>query len=49
MLDMVIAFDTTGSMSAYINAVKNHVKELVPRNIFRITLLKTSLKEKIGY
>lgn len=31
MLDMVIAFDTTGSMSAYINAVKNHVKELVPK------------------
>lgn len=27
MLDMVIAFDTTGSMSAYINAVKTHVKE----------------------
>lgn len=22
---------TTGSMSAYINAVKNHVKELVPK------------------
>ena len=31
MLDMVIAFDTTGSMSAYINAVKAHVKELVPK------------------
>jgi hypothetical protein len=31
MLDMVIAFDTTGSMSAYINAVKTHVKELVPK------------------
>lgn len=30
-LDMVIAFDTTGSMSAYINAVKTHVKELVPK------------------
>lgn len=31
ILDMVIAFDTTGSMSAYINAVKTHVKELVPK------------------
>lgn len=31
MLDMVIAFDTTGSMSAYIYAVKTHVKELVPK------------------
>ena len=31
MLDMVIAFDTTGSMSAYIKAVKTHVKELVPK------------------
>lgn len=30
-LDMVIAFDTTGSMSSYINAVKKHVKELVPK------------------
>lgn len=30
MLDMVIAFDTTG-LSAYINAVKTHVKELVPK------------------
>lgn len=28
--DMVIAFDTTGSMSSYIAAVKTHVKELVP-------------------
>lgn len=31
MLDMVIAFDTTGSMSTYINAVKTHVKKLVPK------------------
>ena len=31
MLDMVIAFDTTGSMSEYINAVKTHVKGLVPK------------------
>ena len=31
MLDMVIAFDTTGSMNSYIGAVKNHVTELVPK------------------
>lgn len=31
MLDMVIAFDTTGSMSSYISAVKEHVKELIPK------------------
>lgn len=30
-LDMVIAFDTTGSMSSYIGAVKEHVKELIPK------------------
>ena len=30
-LDMVIAFDTTGSMSSYISAVKKHVKELIPK------------------
>ena len=28
---MVIAFDTTGSMSSYIGAVKKHVEELVPK------------------
>lgn len=28
-LDMVIAFDTTGSMSSYIGAVKEYVKELL--------------------
>lgn len=31
ILDMVIAFDTTGSMSSYIDAVKKHVTELVPK------------------
>lgn len=31
MLDMVIAFDTTGSMSAYIEDVKAHVTELIPK------------------
>lgn len=30
-LDMVIAFDTTGSMRCYIDAVKEHVKELIPK------------------
>lgn len=30
-LDMVIAFDTTGSMAKYIDAVKEHVKELIPK------------------
>lgn len=31
MLDMVIAFDTTGSMSRYIDSVKEHVKTLIPK------------------
>jgi hypothetical protein len=31
MLDMVIAFDTTGSMNAYIEAVKLQVKKLIPK------------------
>lgn len=31
VLDMVIAFDTTGSMYSYISVVKNHVKELIPK------------------
>lgn len=30
-LDMVIAFDTTGSMSHYIESVKNHIKELTKK------------------
>lgn len=30
-LDMVIAFDTTGSMAAYIDAVRNEVADLIPR------------------
>lgn len=33
-LDMVIAFDTTGSMAAYIGAVRQEVSDLVPR-LFR--------------
>lgn len=31
VLDIVIAFDTTGSMAAYIGAVRKEVAELVPR------------------
>ena len=31
ILDMIIAFDTTGSMAAYIGAVRKEVTELVPR------------------
>lgn len=42
VLDMVIAFDTTGSMRAYINAVKLYVKELIPK------LLKQNPNLKIG-
>lgn len=30
-LDMVIAFDTTGSMASYIGAVRQEVSELIPR------------------
>lgn len=30
-LDMVIAFDTTGSMSSYIQQVKDHVTKLIPQ------------------
>ena len=36
LLDMVIAFDTTGSMASFIEAVKVYVKELIPN------LLKTN-------
>lgn len=31
LVDYVIAFDTTGSMRSYIGAVKEHVKELIPK------------------
>ena len=30
-LDMVIAFDTTGSMAAYIGAVRQEVADLIPK------------------
>ena len=42
MLDMVIAFDTTGSMASYIDAVRKEVSELVPR------LFKSNPKLRIG-
>lgn len=41
-LDMVIAFDTTGSMGCYISQVKNHVSSLVPQ------LLKDNPNMRIG-
>ena len=41
-LDMVIAFDTTGSMSSYISQVKDHVSGLVPQ------LLKDNPNMRIG-
>ena len=41
-LDMVIAFDTTGSMYPYIGDVKKHVTELVPK------LLDTNPDMRIG-
>lgn len=31
-LDMVIAFDTTGSMAAYIDDVRRQVAEMIPRS-----------------
>lgn len=31
MLDLIIAFDTTGSMRSYIEAVKKHVTKLIPK------------------
>ena len=42
MLDMVIAFDTTGSMSSYIGDVKKHVTKLIPK------LLGANPKMRIG-
>jgi hypothetical protein len=33
LTDLVIAFDTTGSMTSYINEVKKHVSDLIP-NLF---------------
>ena len=42
ILDMIIAFDTTGSMFSYIASVKQHVKNLIP------TLFKQNPNLKIG-
>ena len=42
ILDMVIAFDTTGSMAEYIGAVRKEVAELIPR------LFKTNKNLRLG-
>lgn len=42
MHDMIIAFDTTGSMYSYLNAVKKHVTSLIPE------LLATNPNMRIG-
>lgn len=43
MLDMVIAFDTTGSMCSYIEAVKKHVIDLIPKLFAANPKLKVSI------
>ena len=43
MLDMVIAFDTTGSMYHYIAAVKKHVMDLIPKLFAANPKLKVSI------
>ena len=43
MLDMVIAFDTTGSMCHYIEAVKKHVIDLIPKLFAANPKLKVSI------
>lgn len=43
MLDMVIAFDTTGSMFHYIEAVKRHVINLIPKLFAANPKLKVSI------
>lgn len=43
MLDMVIAFDTTGSMCSYIEAVKKHVIDLIPKLFAANPRLKVSI------
>lgn len=43
MLDMVIAFDTTGSMCSYIAAVKKHVIDLIPKLFAANPKLKVSI------
>jgi len=43
LTDIVIAFDTTGSMSGYISAVRKHVKELIPELFKNTKNLKISI------
>lgn len=43
LTDMVIAFDTTGSMNSYIAAVKQHVKDLIPKLFSQNPGLKISV------
>lgn len=43
MLDMVIAFDTTGSMSSYIEAVREHVIDLISKLFAANPKLKVSI------
>ena len=43
MLDMVIAFDTTGSMYSYIEVVKKHVIDLIPKLFAANPKLKVSI------
>lgn len=43
MLDMVIAFDTTGSMCHYIEVVKKHVIDLIPKLFAANPKLKVSI------
>lgn len=43
MLDMVIAFDTTGSMYCYIEEVKKHVIDLIPKLFAANPKLKVSI------
>lgn len=43
MLDMVIAFDTTGSMASYIKAVRDHVIDLIPKLFAANPKLKVSI------
>ena len=43
MLDMVIALDTTGSMYSYIEAVKKHVIDLIPKLFAANPKLKVSI------
>ena len=43
LTDIVIAFDTTGSMRSYIDSVKLHVKELIPKLFSQNPNLKISI------